>query len=406
MTATPGLTFAVALAAGMLTHVVARKLQVPELVLLLAVGVLLGPEILGVIRPESLGTALDYVVGMSVAVILFEGGLNLNLGRLRGEQVIVRRLVTLGALVTAMGGTLAARYLMGWDLRISLLFGSLVVVTGPTVITPLVRRISLRSNLRTILEAEGVLIDPIGAIGAVVVLEFVMTSVEPGVEPGMTQLLGLPTRLLLGAGIGAAGGIAMGLLLRDEEFLPPGLENVTTLALVLALFEVSESIQPESGIMAAAVAGIVVGNMETHVEEELKHFKEQLTVMLLGLLFVLLAGTVELEAIARLGWRGAAVVAVLMLVVRPVSVWLCSLGTGLELRERLFLGWISPRGIVAAAVASLFARTLPETTADGAAFQALVFCVIAVTVAVQGGTARWLMERWGLGEKEGGGGKD
>lgn len=397
---TPGLTFAVALAAGMLTHVVARKLQVPELVLLLAVGVLLGPEILGVIRPESLGTALDYVVGMSVAVILFEGGLNLNLGRLRGEQVIVRRLVTLGALITAMGGTLAARHVMGWDLRVSFLFGSLVVVTGPTVITPLVRRISVRSNLRTILEAEGVLIDPIGAIGAVVVLEFVLTSAEPGVDPGMTELLRLPTRLLLGAGIGVAGGITMGLLLCNEEFLPRGLENVTTLALVLALFEVSEAIQAESGIMAAAVAGIVVGNMETHVEEELKHFKEQLTVMLLGLLFVLLASTVELEAIAGLGWRGIATVAVLMVVVRPASIWLCSLGTGLDLREKLFLGWISPRGIVAAAVASLFARTLPGDAADGAAFQALVFSVIAVTVAVQGGTAQWVVDRLGLGADE------
>lgn len=233
-----------------------------------------------------------------------------------------------------------------------------------------------------------------------VILEVVLTSFAPGIEPGISELLNLPTRLLLGAGIGIAGGIVMGLLLRNEDLLPEGLENVTTLALVLALFELSEAIQAESGIMAAAVAGIVVGNMDTHVEEELKHFKEQLTVMLLGLLFVLLAGTVELEAIVALGWRGAMTVALLMLVVRPVSVWLCSLGTGLERGEVLFLGWISPRGIVAAAVASLFARTLPGRVADGASFQALVFCVIAATVAIQGGTAQWLVERLGLRAEE------
>lgn len=394
----PGLTFAVALAAGMLTQVLARKVQVPELMLLLAVGVLLGPEVAGLIRPQSLDFALDYVVGMSVAVVLFEGGLNLNLDRLRREQVIVRRLITIGALVTAMGGSLLAHYVMKWDLRLSLLFGTLVVVTGPTVVTPLVRRISVRPKLRGILEAEGVLLDPIGAIGAVVALEFVMATYSAGTAAGTDALFGLSTTVVAGIVLGAIGGLGMGLLLRDDALLPTGLENVTILALVLVLFEVSEAIRPESGIMAATVAGIVVGNMNSHVEEELKHFKEQLTVMLLGLLFVLLAGTVELEAIVGLGWRGAATVGALMVIVRPVSVWLCSLGTGLDRREKLLLGWISPRGIIAAAVAALVARTLPGSGAQGAAFQALVFSVIAVTVTLQGGTARWVVERLGLRE--------
>lgn len=399
----PGLTFAVALAAGMLTQVLARKVQVPELMLLLGVGVLLGPEVVGLIRPEALGSALDYVVGMSVAVVLFEGGLNLNLDRLRREQVIVRRLITIGALVTGMGGTLLAHYVMTWDLRLSLLFGTLVVVTGPTVVTPLVRRISVRPKLRGILEAEGVLLDPIGAIGAVVALEFVMATYGPGTAAGTDALLGLSTTLVAGIALGAIGGLGMGLILRDEALLPTGLENVTILALVLVLFEVSEAVRPESGIMAATVAGIVAGNVDSHVEEELRHFKEQLTVMLLGLLFVLLAGTVELEAIVDLGWRGAATVGALMVLVRPVSVWLCSLGTGLDRREKLLLSWISPRGIIAAAVAALVARTLPGSDAQGAAFQALVFSVIAVTVTVQGGTARWVVDRLGL--REGGAGQ-
>lgn len=398
---TPGLTFGLALAAGMLTQVAARRMQVPALILLLAVGVVLGPDVTGVLQPGSLGEALDYVVGMSVAVILFEGGLNLSLGRLRREQTVVRRLVTVGALVTAAGGTLAARFVMGWDLRIALLFGSLVVVTGPTVITPLVRRVSLRRNLRTILEAEGILIDPIGAIGAVVLLEFILASYGPGAQPGVVELLGLPTRLVVGGALGLAGGAAMGALMKREDLVPTGLENVTILALVLALFEISEAIRPESGIMTAAMAGIVVGNMDTHIEAELKQFKEQLTVMLIGLLFVLLAATVELGAVAALGWQGLATIAVLMLVVRPLGVWLCTLGSDLEVRERLLLSWISPRGIVAAAVASVFAQQLPGGEGgDGAALQALVFAVIAVTVTVQGGTARWVVDRLDLGQSE------
>lgn len=331
---TPGLAFALARGAGVLTQVVARRLQVPALVLLLAVGVVLGPDVTGVLRPESRGAALDYVVGMSGAVILFEGGLNLSLGRLRTEQMVVRRLVTLGALVTAVGGTLAARFVMGWDLSVALLFGSLIGVTGPTVMTPLVRRVSLRSNLRTILEAEGVLIDPIGAIGAVVLLEFVLASHGPGAEAGMAELLGLPMRLVVGGVPGVVGGVGMGLLLKREDFLPSGLENVTILALVLALFETAQAIRPESGILAAAVAGIVVGNMDIHIEAELKHFKEQLTVMLIGLLFVLLAVTVELSAVAALGWRGVATIVVLMLVVRPLGVWACTLGSDLTTRAR------------------------------------------------------------------------
>lgn len=398
---TPGLTFGLALAAGMLTQVAARRMQVPALILLLAVGVVLGPDVTGVLQPGSLGEALDYVVGMSVAVILFEGGLNLSLGRLRREQTVVRRLVTVGALVTAAGGTLAARFVMGWDLRIALLFGSLVVVTGPTVITPLVRRVSLRRNLRTILEAEGILIDPIGAIGAVVLLEFILASYGPGAQPGVVELLGLPTRLVVGGALGLAGGAAMGALMKREDLVPTGLENVTILALVLALFEISEAIRPESGIMTAAMAGIVVGNMDTHIEAELKQFKEQLTVMLIGLLFVLLAATVEVGAVAALGWQGLATIAVLMLVVRPLGVWLCTLGSDLEVRERLLLSWISPRGIVAAAVASVFAQQLPGGEGgDGAALQALVFAVIAVTVTVQGGTARWVVDRLDLGQSE------
>lgn len=393
----PAFVVAAALAAGVVSQALARHLRVPGLIVLLAAGVLLGPEALGVVRPEALGPALHLLVGMSVAVILFEGGLNLNLGRLRGEALTIRRLVTVGALITGVGGTFAARAFMGWSWEISALFGSLVIVTGPTVITPLMRRISVKTNLRTILEGEGVLIDPVGAILAVVVLEVVLSAHAPTGHGAGLHLLGLPSRLVTGLLVGAVGGFVVGWILRDPMLVPSGLENILTLSLVLVLFEASEALQPESGIMAAAIAGIVVGNLDTHVEEELKEFKEQLTLLLIGLLFVLLAATVELEAVIALGWPGVATVLALLVVVRPLGVAVCSAGSELELKDKLFLSWIAPRGIVAAAVASLFAQWLAaEGMEGGAQLQALVFLVIAVTIVVQGGTAGFVASALGV----------
>lgn len=393
----PALTVAIALAGGMVCQALARHLRVPGIVLLLAAGVLLGPEVAGVVDPAGLGPALQLIVGMSVAVILFEGGLNLNVARLRREATTLRRLVTVGALVTAVCGTLAARWIMGWGWDLAALFGSLVVVTGPTVMTPLLRRIDVRPNLRTILEGEGILIDPVGAVLAVVTLEFVLTLQGAHGGPVATELLGLPSRLVLGGTVGLVGGAVVGILLRFERLIPTGMENVLALSLVLVLFEVSEALQPESGIMAAATAGIVVGNMGTQVEQELKEFKEQLTVLLIGLLFILLAATVRMEAVAALGWPAVATIAVLMLVVRPVNVAVSTWGTDLTFRERAFMSWLAPRGIVAAAVASLFAQWLSaEGLPGGEELQAMVFLVIAATVVVQGGTGKMVASFLGV----------
>lgn len=381
----PGVTVAIALAAGMIFQVAARHLQVPGIVLLLLAGVVLGPEALGVVRPETLGHALEIVVGMCVAVILFEGGLNLSVDRLRREAITLRRLVTVGAVVTALGGTLAGRYIMGWPWELAVPFGTLVVVTGPTVVQPILRRVRLRPQLETILEGEAVLIDALGAVAAVVALEIVLAT---SIAEAATGFAGLPGRLALGAGMGLGGGLGVGMIIRRQRLVPEGLESVFVLSLVLVLFEISEAILPESGIMTAAMAGITVGNMKTGIQKELKEFKEQLTIMLLGLLFVLLAATVEIADVVALGWRGVATVLVLMLVVRPADVAISTMGSNLSLRERAFLAWLAPRGIVAAAVASLFGQWLQEAGIPGGAqLQALVFMVIAVTVLVQGGLA-------------------
>src|SRR5688500_7541293 len=241
----PALTFALALAAGMTAQVLARHLRVPGIVLLLLAGVLLGPDMAGIVRPQTLGAGLQIIVGAAVAVILFEGGMHLDLARLQREALTIRRLVTVGAIITGVGGTLAARYVMGWEWRVAVPFGALVIVTGPTVITPLLRRIRVTHKLHTILEAEGVLIDPIGAIIAVVALEVVLAQELSTAARG---LVGIPTRLIFGTLAGAAGGFVMAKLLASERFIPEGLESVFTLALLLGLYATCEAVLSESGI--------------------------------------------------------------------------------------------------------------------------------------------------------------
>jgi NhaP-type Na+/H+ or K+/H+ antiporter len=334
------------------------------------------------------------IVAVSVAVILFEGGMSLELKRLRGEALAIRKLITIGALITGVCATLAALYIIGWDLRMAVPFGALVVVTGPTVVTPLLRRIRVNHKLHTVLEAEAVLIDPIGAVVAVVALEVVLSAKLGDAAWG---LLGIPTRILFGTVMGIVGGYVMAKLIAIERFIPEGLESVFTLAMLVLLFEITDAVLHESGIMAAPIAGMVVGNMPSRPSRELKDFKEQLTVMLVGLLFILLAAHVQLQEVTQLGWRGPATVALLMFVVRPISVAVSTAGSTLTMRERAFIAWLAPRGIVAAAVASLFAEQLTnEGIVEGVQLRALIFLVIAATVLVQGLSGGFIASRLGV----------
>lgn len=343
-------------------------------------GVVLGPDGLDVIRPRSIGTGLPLLVELAVAIILFEGGLSLNLQRLRREASTIRALITTGALVTAVGGAVAVHYTAGWAWPVSILFGTLVIVTGPTVINPLLRRIRVQRNLHTILEAEGVLIDPVGAVIAIVALEIIVS----GAHSAVAGPLDVVFILAIGTLAGVVGGLFISLLLRGEKVVPEPLRNILTLSLVLAVFEVSNAIRPESGIMAVVAAGMVVGNL-TVGNRDLLEFKEQLTVLMVSMLFVLLAADVRLEDVRAVGWAGMATIALLMFVVRPLDVAVSTVGSDLSLKEKAFLSWLSPRGIVAAAVASLFAQTMADAGMPGGAeLRALVFMVIATTVVVQG----------------------
>ncbi|MAE10090.1 MAG: hypothetical protein CMF78_02715 [Candidatus Marinimicrobia bacterium] len=393
----PALTLAFAMAFGMIAQVLARHLRIPGIVLLLGTGLLLGPDALGIVHPSSLGNSLPFIVGFAVAVILFEGGMNLHINRIRREGKTIRQLITTGALVTALGGTVTAKIFLGWDWRISLLFGVIIIVTGPTVITPLLRRLKLRRSVSTVLEAEGVLLDAIGAVIAVVALEI---ALSPSGLSFLTGLFHIITRLIVGSAIGAAGGFFLAFLLRFRNLIPEGLENVFTLSLVFALFQGANSISPESGIVAVTAAGLVVGNMKTHIHRELREFEEQMTVLLIGMLFILLAADVRLIEVTELGWGGIITVTILVCVLRPLNVYIGTMGSNLNLRQKALLSWIAPRGIVAAAVASLFALELEKHGVDGSQLRAMVFSLIAVTVLLSGLTGSLAAQFLGLKRPE------
>jgi NhaP-type Na+/H+ or K+/H+ antiporter len=392
----PALVLSLALAAGIVSQILARHLRIPGIVVLLAVGVALGPEVLGIIDPGALGHSMHDVVGFAVAVILFEGGLNLNVSRLRRESLPIRRLLTLGAGTTLAGAALTSRLLLGWNWNLAILFGSLVIVTGPTVITPLLRRIRVERTLETILEAEGVFIDAIGAILAIVFLEVVVQG--PTRETLTQGILSPPMRLGAGALLGLAGGGILTFLLRVKHLVPEDFQNTVSLALAVALFHLSNLWVPETGISAVIVAGLLVGNTTAAPRlRDLRDFKEQLTVLLIGLLFVLLAADVALEDLRALGWAGVLVVLTLMLLIRPLSVVLSTHGSDLDRPQKAFLSWVAPRGIVAAAIGSLFADRLADSGVPGGdELKALVFLVIAGTVVLQGASASFLAGWLGL----------
>ncbi len=377
----PALTIALGLTAGILAQSAAYHLRIPGIVLLLIFGVLLGPDVIGIIRPETLGSALGVITGFAVAVILFEGGLNLKIQRLKRERRAIRQMITIGGAVTVAGGMLTVRWLFGWDWRISILFGTLVMVTGPTVINPLLRRFKVKRNVSVVLEAEGVLLDAVGAVVAMVALEI---ALSPRAGPMATAVM-LATRLGFGAVFGLLCGLLLVVVLKRRNVVPEGIENVFTLCLVLAVFQCANTLFPESGIVAVTVAGVVFGNFQTRIQREVVEFKEALTVMLIGMLFILLAADVRLDEVYSLGIPGVIAVLALMFLVRPLNVIAGTFGTKLNWREKCFIGWIGPRGIVAAAVASLFAVQLNTYgIAGGNELRALVFMVITVTVLSAG----------------------
>ncbi|ABB58424.1 cation:proton antiporter [Synechococcus elongatus] len=383
----------VTVAAGIAAQVLASWAKLPGIVFLLLTGLLLGPDGLNWVQPEQLGEGLETLVSLSVALILFEGGLSLDLRNLLQVSGSLRNLITLGAGITILGGAIAAHRFSEFPWPLAFLYGAIVVVTGPTVTTPLLRQVQADPKVSTLLEGEGVLIDPIGAIVAVVVLNFVLSGSQ---DVGLV-LEGLILRLVVGAIAGSVGGGLLALFLRQVRFLSEELRTLVVLAALWAIFGAAQAVVSEAGLLAVVIAGLLLRAVAIPDLEAIKTFKGQLTTLAISILFVLLAADLSIASLFALGWGGPLTVLALMLLVRPLSIGLCTWGSDLNWAQKAFLSWIAPRGIISASVASLFAILLTDRgLAGGAAIKAQVFLTILMTVFLQGLSAKTVAKKLGV----------
>ena len=373
--------------AGISAQVLAAYLRVPSILFLLPFGILLGSDGIDLLHPHVLGTGLEVIVSLATAIILFEGGLNLNLREIGRVSVSLQLLVTLGTMITLLGGSMAAHWLGEFPWPIAFLYASIVVVTGPTVIGPLLKHVNVDRQVATLLEGEGILIDPVGAILAFVVLDTILN----GDTDPVNAIIGLLLRLGIGVAIGGGGGYLMSLIFKRANFLSFELKNLVVLAILWGLFVIAQMIRSESGVMTTVVAGAVFANSSVPDERLLRHFKGQLTILSLSVLFILLAADLSIDSIFALGWGSLCTVLVLMFVVRPINILLCTWNSNLNWRQKVFLSWVAPRGIVCASIASLFGILLTQRGINGGdSIKALVFLTIIMTVVCQGLTAGFL----------------
>lgn len=381
------LLIVITVVAGITAQIVADFLNLPSIVFLLTFGVLLGPGGLNLLHPQLLGNGLDVIVSLCVALILFEGGLNLKWSEILEVSGSLRNLVTIGAFITLLGSAMVAHWLSEFPWSLAFLYASLVVVTGPTVVAPLLKQVNADRFISTLLEGEGVLIDPVGAILAVAVLNIVLqTHAAP-----LTVVGEILSRLLLGGIIGISGGWLMSLFLKYAKFLSEDLKNLSVLAALWGLFGLSQFLISESGLMCAVAMGMVLCNASLPTERLLRRFKNQLSVLSISVLFILLSADLSLASLWALGWGGLFTVLVLMVVVRPLNVLVSTWNSDLTWQQKTFISWVAPRGIVAASVASLFAISLTDQGINGGdAVKALVFLTIILTVFIQGLSARWV----------------
>ena len=392
-----GLLWGVTVFAGAGARLLAAVSKLPGVVLLLLSGLLIGRSGLGLVEPLDLGSGLGTVVGLLVSLVLFDGGLNL---RFPGETIktTVQRIAVLRLLLSLGAGLMAAHWLAGLNWSVAAVFSAIVLATGPTVVTPLVRQMRLASPLGDILEAEGLVLEPIGAVLALLLLELVLGDLHGWRELVVGLLLRLGGGVLIGAGV---GWVLSEMLRRLKPDQATGLPLQLTLGMLFLMYGVSEWLLPESALPASVAAGIVVGRRPATNIADLEVLIQQLAQLAITMLFPLLAADVSWAELSPLGWGGISCVLVLMLVVRPIAVGAATTGLPLNGRQRFFLGWLAPRGIVTASVASLFSIRLEQAGILGAGrLQGLVFLTILMTVGLQGLTAQPLARALGLIEPE------
>jgi len=366
---------------------IAWRLRLPAILFLLLAGIIAGPY-LGFLNPdELLGDMLFPIISLAVAVILFEGSLTLKFSELKDHGKMVRNLLISGVLVTWVTGTLACHFVAQLSWELSTLFGAIVVVSGPTVIMPLLRAVRPNGRIRNILKWEGIVVDPIGALLAVLVFEFILSSGQGNGRAIEHTIMTFGATIFLGVVLGCTAGYYLGRALRSH-WIPQFLQNAGTLTFMLGIFALSNFIVHESGLLTVTIMGIWLANMKGVPVDDIIEFKESLSVLLLSALFILLAARMDLDIILSLGWGPIWVILILVLFARPISVWIAAIGTDLSWQEKTFLGWVAPRGIVAAAVSALFTFKLEAAGfVDAGALVPMVFLVILTTVIVQSVTA-------------------
>ncbi|MGD8856762.1 MAG: cation:proton antiporter [Chloroflexota bacterium] len=375
----------------------AGRLRLPSILLLLVLGFLAGP-VTGLINTdETFGELLFPLVSLSVAVILFEGGLSLRVSELPRLRGVIGRLISVGALITWLVGAVAARYILGLDWPLSVLLGAILIVTGPTVVGPLLRQIRPKGKAAKALKWEGILIDPVGAVLAVLIFEAILGG-EFGQAPSVV-VLGVLQTLAIGVIAGLLGAVLIVVAFR-RYWVPDHLHNPITLLVVVASFAVSNLLHPEAGLLTVTIMGLALANQNQISIRHIVEFKENLQVLLIGSLFILLASRLQLDDLLNAGWRGLLFLGVLVLIARPLSVLFSTWRSDLDVKERLFLSWMAPRGIVAASVASIFAFELVESGHAGAEqLVPMTFLVIIGTVALYGLTSGPLARALGLAER-------
>lgn len=386
-------TLALVAALGIAAQWLGWRLKLPTIVLLVGFGILIGP-VLGLIRPsEALGPAYHSLISLGVATILFEGGLSLRWHELKQTANGIKRLVTLGVVLSLALGTAAAHWIGGLSWPVALVFAAIAVVTGPTVILPLLRQARLRRRPASFLKWEGIVNDPTGALLAVLIYEYFVSPGPPDLGHTLVEL-GLA---LVSAGLlGGVGGWLLGRAYLAGQ-IPEYLKGPVALGAALAAYALANLAMDEAGLVAATVLGVVLGNMGLPSIEEVRRFKESVAMLLVAGLFLLLTADLDPEILLALDWHSALLILAMLFLVRPLAIGIATIGAGLTWQERVLLGWIAPRGIVAAAVAGVLGPGLAARGfADGELLLPLVFALILTTVLLHGFSLGWLARRLGL----------
>lgn len=395
---------------GILAQWVAWKLKIPAILPLILIGLLVGPIAAEFLSADGAkwiepiwngekglfpGESLFYFVSLAISIVLFEGGLTLRMGEIKNVAPAITKLITIGSIVTFFGAAVAAHYVFYLSWEISFLFSALIIVTGPTVITPILRNIPLKKDVSAVLKWEGILIDPIGALVAVLVFEFI--SVDAGGEYTKTVFIEFGKIVLFGFTFGFTFAHALNFIM-NRKWVPHYLMNVFALAAVLGVFVLSDVFAHESGLLAVVVMGMVLGNSKSPYLKELLYFKESLSILLISILFILLAANINFEELLLIfNWNTAVLFAIVVFVLRPIGVFLSTQGSNLKLNEKLFISWVGPRGIVAAGIASLFGLKLARDGVPGAEYiTPLVFMIVLGTVLLNATTARMFAKLAGV----------